>query len=70
MCIDLIQTQIFNYATVTIFYKNVLLLDADNDVQFVLTTKPVLRATPMTFEPKQSQPAKCPKIFVAQDAVI
>ena len=47
--------------------QKVIALDLDSDEPYVLTLKPVLRATPMLFGPKQTQPAIRPKTFTAQE---
>ena len=49
--------QTFDYAipiTCDINPWNVLALDLDTDEQYLVTTKPVLRATTTPFEPKKS----------------
>ena len=48
--------------------QNVIALDLDDDEHYVLTPKPVLRATPTLFELKQFQPSISPNIFTAQEA--
>ena len=56
MYIDTIKRQTFNYATPISCKnnpKNVIALDPDNDESYVLTPRPVLRATPTLFEPKK-----------------
>ena len=47
--------------------QKVIALDLDSDEHCVLTPKPVLRATPMLFGPKQIQPAVRPKTFTAKE---
>ena len=55
---------------VLIFHKNVVALDPDIDEHYVehyvLSLKPVLRATPMAFEPKQVHTASSPNTLTAQ----
>ena len=70
---DLVIRQTFNYAT-PISCENkpqsVKALDIDNYEHYVLIPKPILRATPMLFEPKEVQPTKSPNTFPAQGAEI
>ena len=47
--------------------KKVKALYLDTDEHFVLTAQPVLRATPMLFEPKHVQAAISPNTFIAQE---
>ena len=70
MFVDTITRQNFNYATPISCNNNpqqVIALDPDNDEQYVRTPKPVLRATPTLFEPKQVQSAIGPYTFTAQE---
>ena len=72
MLIGPIARQTFNYATPVSCDtnpQNVIAIDLDTDEDYVLTPKPVLRATPMLFEPKQTQSANSPNTFTAQEAV-
>ena len=50
--------------------QNIVALDLDNDEHYVLTPKPVLRASPVLFEPKQVQSDINPNTFTAQEAGI
>ena len=68
MYIDLITIQIFNYDTPISFDnkpQNVIALDFDQDEHYVLTSKPVIRATLALFEPKQCNFGKAPRFFTA-----
>ena len=47
-----------------------MVLDPENDEQYVLTPKPVLRAIIMLFQTKQVHSAKNPNIFTAQECGI
>ena len=63
--------QTFNYATPIACdsnSQNVMALDLDTDEHYVLTPKPVTRATPMFFEPKQVQSARGGKTFTSHEA--
>ena len=71
MYVDPIPKQTFKYATPIYCDKkpqNVLLLHLDNNKRYVLTSKPVLRATPTLFEPKQVQSAVNTNTFTAKDS--
>ena len=71
MYIDLITRQTFNYVTSISCDNNppiVMALDRGNVEHCVLTTEPVLGATPMLFEPKQDQSAISPNTFTSQEA--
>ena len=73
MHIDPILRQTFNQASPISCNKspqNVIALDLDTDEHFLLTPKPVLRATPMVFEPKQVQSALSTNTFTALKIVI
>ena len=73
MYIDPITRQTSNYATPISCDnnpQNVIDLDLHTDEQYGWTFKPVLRATPMLFEPKQFQPAINPNTLTAQEAGI
>ena len=70
MYIDPITRQTFIYATLISCDNNpqiVIALDPDTDKHYVLTRQPVLRATPMLFEPKQAQYAITSNTFSAQE---
>ena len=70
MYIDPISRQTFIYATPISCAnnpQNVIALDAETNEHYVLTSKFVLRATPMRFEPKQVQSAISPITFTAED---
>ena len=71
MYIHVITRQTFVYAT-TISCddnpQNVSASDPDKDEHYVLTPKPVLRATPTPFEPEQVQYAISAVLFTAQVA--
>ena len=67
---DPITRQSFNYDIPMSCHnnpQNIVSGDLDSDEHFVLTLKPVLRATPMLFEPKQVQSAISPNSFAAQE---
>ena len=69
--IDPITRQNFKYLTPVTCdnnHQNVIALDLDTDEYYVLTSKPVLRSTPMLLEPKQIQSAISPITFTAQEA--
>ena len=71
--IDLITRNTFNYASPISWDNNpqkVIALDLDTNEHYVLRTKPVLRATPMLFKPKQVQSAVRLNTFTAQEAGI
>ena len=69
MYIDPIPRQTFDFAVPRSCDKNlqnVIALDLENEEHYVLTPKPVLRAIPMLFEPKQFELAVSPNTFAAQ----
>ena len=73
MYIDAVTRQIFNYATPISCINNAQnsnALDPDTDERYVLTPKPVLRATQILFEPKQVQSADSPISFTAKETGI
>ena len=47
--------------------QNVTALELDTDEHFLLTLKPVFRASPRLFEPKQVQTPISPNTFTAQE---
>ena len=55
---------------VIIIHQNVIALGLDTDENYVLKPKPVLRATPLLFEPKQVQTAINSNTLTAQEAGI
>ena len=73
MYIQPFTTQKSNYTTLILcdnIPQNLKALDFDNEEHYVLTPKPVLRATPTLFEPKQIQYATNSNTFTAQEAGI
>ena len=71
MFIDSLTRQTFIYATPISCdsnRQNVIALDLDTAEHFVLTPKPIPRATPLFFEPKQIQSAISTNTFTAQEA--
>ena len=73
LCIDLITTQIFKFATAISCNnnpQNVIALDLYYAERYVLTPKFALRATPTLIELKQLESATSSNTSTAQDAGI